>query len=414
MDVPAIELLLQDICQGMSLKRTPELRVWETPGTCLAPVTVGVLRPVIVLSPAMFHGLAPNRLREALVHECAHVLRRDPLIGLLQRIAVIGFWPHPLVWVLDRALARAREEVCDNYVLRNSDSTSYAETLFEVSQRAQSSMVASAQLGLFLPSWRLEERIAGLLDTNRVLLTQIRPIRAMVLSAVLLVAVAVSGGVRFLAADTTVDASPEEEGIAETTNAEAAPDGTAPAQGEEKLLQDMGLRGVPALEDGRVKTVGLQQGRLTPEVVQKLKSLSALNGISLSDSTATDQDLGLLTELPGIEALWLSAKQITPTTVVHLAKLPKLTRVHVSGQELTDSGLMLLASVPQLKFVGLSGTQVTEAGLANLKQFESLTGFMIHRGFTGQDRPDRVTITDAGLEILGNLPSLTTITLGRG
>ena len=138
MDVPGIELLLQDICQGMSLKRTPELRVWETPGTCLAPVTVGALRPVIVLSPAMFHGLAPNRLREALVHECAHVLRRDPLIGLLQRIAVIGFWPHPLVWVLDRALARAREEVCDNYVLRNSDSTSYAETLFEVSQRAQS------------------------------------------------------------------------------------------------------------------------------------------------------------------------------------------------------------------------------------------------------------------------------------
>ena len=105
---PAIELLLQDICQGMKPEADPELRVWETPGTCLAPVTVGVLRPVIVLSPAMFHGLAPNRLREALVHECAHVRRNSIETGPERSCVVCGSrsaW-HPV------ATASARTGRC--------------------------------------------------------------------------------------------------------------------------------------------------------------------------------------------------------------------------------------------------------------------------------------------------------------
>ena len=32
-------------------------------------------------------------------------LRRDPLVGLLQRLAVAFFWPHPLLPYLNRRLA---------------------------------------------------------------------------------------------------------------------------------------------------------------------------------------------------------------------------------------------------------------------------------------------------------------------
>ena len=183
LDNPEIMHIVHDICRGMGLRKIPELRIWESPGANLAPVTVGAFRPQIVLSPALFGSLPEDRLRDALVHECAHVLRHDVLVAMIQRITVIGFWPHPLVWLLDRGLSRAREEVCDNYVLRDSDGASYAETLLDVCQRLEPSALNGAQLGLFERPWRLEQRIAGLLDGNRVLLTRVRPARALILSA---------------------------------------------------------------------------------------------------------------------------------------------------------------------------------------------------------------------------------------
>ena len=46
--------------------------------------------------------------------------------ALLQRIAGVLYWPHPLVHWLNVRLARLREEVCDNFVLRSGDPCEYA------------------------------------------------------------------------------------------------------------------------------------------------------------------------------------------------------------------------------------------------------------------------------------------------
>src|SRR5205085_1358200 len=57
--------------------------------------------------------------------------------AVLQRLAVILFWPHPLIHQLDRELARAREEVCDNFVLRRTAAPAYARTLLQVAESVQ-------------------------------------------------------------------------------------------------------------------------------------------------------------------------------------------------------------------------------------------------------------------------------------
>ncbi len=71
LEIPATENLVRDICRGMGVRRTPELRIWASPGANLAPITVGVFRPKIVLSLAIFGSLPADRLRDVLVHECA-------------------------------------------------------------------------------------------------------------------------------------------------------------------------------------------------------------------------------------------------------------------------------------------------------------------------------------------------------
>ena len=410
---PEIIHIVQEICRGMGLRRIPELRIWESPGANLAPVTVGAFRPQIVLSPTLFGSLSKERLRDALVHECADVLRRDVLVALIQRVAVIGFWPHPLVWLMDRGLSRAREEVCDNYVLRDSDGASYAETLLDVCQGLEPSAMNGAQLGLFERPWRLEQRIAGLLDGNRVLLTRIRPARALVLCVVLLTAVTLSGGVRLLIADPAVPG--ELAGVSQSSETTTPLSNTDdPATHDQNLVTTLGLRPAQSLEDGRINAVSLEQCKLTLDLVQQLKGLSALNGLSLTMDNASDIDLALLRELPTIEMLWLSGQHITPAGVSHLRQLAKLKQLHLDGPDVTDSSLELLSGLPQLESLGFSGTDVTPTGLGNLKRLPRLKSVMFQRNAPDQNRPGTCVITDVELQMLAEIPTLTAISLGRG
>jgi Tol biopolymer transport system component len=135
------------------------------------PVAAGIFRAVVVLPKASFESLDPRRLRDVLVHECAHVARRDHLVGLLQRVAEVVFWPQPLLRLLDRELSRAREEICDNHVLRGGDRIAYAWTLLEAAEMADGPAPLSSVFGLLSSSWRLEDRIAGILDDGRDLMT---------------------------------------------------------------------------------------------------------------------------------------------------------------------------------------------------------------------------------------------------
>ncbi len=86
-----------------------------------SPVAVGLIRPLVILPEGLIESLSPSALADVLVHESAHILRLDPLVGLLQRLAEMVYWPHPLVHLLNRRLARAREEICDNHVLKHGD-----------------------------------------------------------------------------------------------------------------------------------------------------------------------------------------------------------------------------------------------------------------------------------------------------
>lgn len=182
--------MFAEISRVLGINQVPRIMLWTEKRIHITPIIAGVFRPVIILSQELVDSLERDELRDVLLHECAHVLRRDTLIGLLQRIADVLFWPYPLVWFMNRNLSRAREEVCDNYVLRQTDGPRYAQTLFDLSRRIRPLSPGLAHVGLFQYNWPLEQRVAGLLDTRRTVMTRIRPFTMSVL-AVLFVSVAV-------------------------------------------------------------------------------------------------------------------------------------------------------------------------------------------------------------------------------
>jgi beta-lactamase regulating signal transducer with metallopeptidase domain len=150
------------------------------------PAAAGILLPCVLLPEGLIEKLDDRQLRDVLIHECAHLLRRDPLIGLLQRLAGAFFWPHPLLPYFNRRLTRAREEVCDDYVLRAGDAPAYARTLLMLSEDGV--RIPLAAPGLIDPNWKLEDRVAGLLDPRRTPVTRVHPLTFACLAATRLAA----------------------------------------------------------------------------------------------------------------------------------------------------------------------------------------------------------------------------------
>jgi len=93
-----------------------------------SPISWGLLRPTIVLSPAALR--APEKAEAILAHELAHVVRMDWLNLLIARLATVVFWFNPLVWLLAWQAHELREEAADDVVLRGDvRGTDYAALL---------------------------------------------------------------------------------------------------------------------------------------------------------------------------------------------------------------------------------------------------------------------------------------------
>jgi beta-lactamase regulating signal transducer with metallopeptidase domain len=78
-----------------------------------AAAVLGGGSPTIALAPSILDQLDADDLDRIVIHEWAHVQRRDDVVQFVQRLVrVVAGW-HPAVWWLERRLELEREVACD-------------------------------------------------------------------------------------------------------------------------------------------------------------------------------------------------------------------------------------------------------------------------------------------------------------
>jgi len=133
--------------------------------TAHSPVSAGVWHPVVIL-PNNAESWNSDHRRLVLLHELAHVARRDVLTQTLAGLVCGLYWFNPLGWYGLFQMRKLRELACDDLVLSCGQRPSgYANVLLDVARSYQHQSYSTA-VGM-AHSTNVENRIMAILDKTR-------------------------------------------------------------------------------------------------------------------------------------------------------------------------------------------------------------------------------------------------------
>ncbi|HEX4954679.1 MAG TPA: M56 family metallopeptidase [Thermoanaerobaculia bacterium] len=127
-----------------------------------SPFVLGAFRPAIYLPASVGEAELPH----VLLHELAHVARRDSLRQGAARLLHALFWFHPLLPWARRRLAAAAEAACDRRVAcaLGQEASGYRACLLDFYRRAQ---VAPVGLPFLAPPTALRLRLEAIAGAGR-------------------------------------------------------------------------------------------------------------------------------------------------------------------------------------------------------------------------------------------------------
>jgi len=128
-------LFVKRISELLNIKHTVNIYVSEL---VKSPLTVGFLKPLILIPFASINNLTTYQLEAVILHELAHIKRADYIVNIIQSIIEISLFFNPFMQLLGKIIKRERENSCDDWVLQfQYDPSTYAEALLRIAYMQQ-------------------------------------------------------------------------------------------------------------------------------------------------------------------------------------------------------------------------------------------------------------------------------------
>ncbi|MBC8134555.1 MAG: M56 family metallopeptidase, partial [Fibrella sp.] len=150
--------LLAEAAHRAGLGRVPELWVARSP---VEPLTVGLLRPRILIGSDDQARLSSAEMLAILTHECTHIKRNDLFLSLVPWLAQTLFWFLPPIYLALREFELAREAACDRQTIAalSLAPRTYGELLVKLSSSSSPVPVPSSAMALSAGFTDLKRRI---------------------------------------------------------------------------------------------------------------------------------------------------------------------------------------------------------------------------------------------------------------
>jgi beta-lactamase regulating signal transducer with metallopeptidase domain len=101
------------------------------------PTAIGFNKPLVVVPSWTMQELSTLELNAILLHELAHLRRRDDWTNLIQKIVGALLFFHPAIWWIEKKLSLEREMACDDLVLAQTASPrAYAKCLVSLAEKS--------------------------------------------------------------------------------------------------------------------------------------------------------------------------------------------------------------------------------------------------------------------------------------
>ncbi len=134
-----------------------------------SPLVIGLYQPKVILPKSVTEQMPESQLQAILLHEFAHIERKDNWFGLFQELLAILFWWSPVVRVLNKQIHVEREIACD---LRAADKLKsgkqYAQSLVDCAKLMVNEQRELLAMGLFSKKKELNNRVGAVLTHKKV------------------------------------------------------------------------------------------------------------------------------------------------------------------------------------------------------------------------------------------------------
>ena len=98
-----------------------------------SPLTIGYLKPIILLPIASINNLTTQQVEAVLLHELSHIKRYDYLVNIFISVIQTFLYFNPFTRLFVRVVQEERENCCDQMVLQfGYDRVSYASALLSL------------------------------------------------------------------------------------------------------------------------------------------------------------------------------------------------------------------------------------------------------------------------------------------
>jgi len=132
---PDLRLFVEETSRRLGIRK--EVRIWMS-SLVDCPLTLGFLKPVILVPVATITHLTTQQVETILLHELAHIKRYDYLLNLAIMALEIVFFFNPFSRLLIRGIKKEREHRCDDLVMQfRYDPHTYVSALLSLATHGQ-------------------------------------------------------------------------------------------------------------------------------------------------------------------------------------------------------------------------------------------------------------------------------------